>query len=296
MIKEAILVLSKEEQLGQRCRTMLCAAGYTCSHQLVDVSFSRKALIDALTKRDGPRVVVAQFRMSPYTALDLLKDLQMASLLNRVDVATLAHDTTGEREFIRKGGAAFEIMEPARDLKQTIRSVLEKIRSRRESRRNRSRDVVAYLQTVTDEAEFRRFATDLFRELRYREVRQTRGLGESGEDIVFYELNRLGEIEFVGVQAKVGDIHADGSRKGNVTTLWLRTVEALNSKVEYGDTSYFLDKLVVLTSGKIDEAGRKKLEDFLRPTKYDKRVFFYDQVKVADLVAEHAPFLLLPTI
>lgn len=294
MTKEKILVLGKEEDFAKGCMAVLNAQGYSCSYRIVDSQFSLEALIETLTKLNWPRLVVAQFRMSPYSAPALVRDLDKAALPISIEVAALADydDDNDRHEFIRAGGAGFDVIDPGGvGLKRVLGNVLDQVASYRRNQGNRRREVVNYLRSITDEAKFRGFAIKLFRELGFCEVRETHGPDERGKDLVFYEKNRMGEIEFVGVQAKVGGLHGNVSRKGNVTAVWLQTVEALNGRVHKGGENHYLDKFVVLTSGEISSSARQKLADFLRPTKYDKRIYFFDQSKIADLVTEHARFL-----
>lgn len=291
MVCRNVLVLTKEEELGARCAEVLRLRGCTCHQMTINADFSTASLIETLT-RWWQDVVLCEFRMSPYSAFGVLRDLRAASLSSRIAVAALAYDEERRNEFLWQGGAAYAVLQPgSSDLRDVLDDAWRQLSSYQGSKGRRRNEILDYLRTVTDEAVFRQFIIKFFNELNYREAREAHGTSEAGKDLVFYEQNHLGEKEFVGVQAKIGDIHAKVSRSRNVTALWLQTVEALNSRVRFGGESHFLDKYVVLTSGEFNESARTKMEDFLSPTKYDKRIYLWGREKIADVIVEHAPSL-----
>ena len=286
-----VLVLTKEEELGSRCSDVLASKGYACHRMMANDGFSTAALVEKLI-RDELELVVCEFRMSPLTALNLLRDLRAASLSSRVAVATLAQnrDDDGRNEFLSEGGAAHVALQPGQlDLPEVIEDALRQVASYRRRKTLRRNEITDYLCSVNDEKLFRRFAVRLFHACNYREVRETHGPDEAGKDLVFYEQNRLGELEYVGVQVKVCDIHASVSRPGNVTTLWLQVVEALNCPARHNGRTNFLDKYVVMTSGQINNHAYAKMDGFLRSTQHTKRIYFWGREKIADVIVEHAP-------
>lgn len=291
MAISSVLVLTKEEELGARCTEVLAALGYACYRMTADKSFSMPALLDKLSTGEY-QLLLCEFRISPWTALEVLRAVN--ALPSRVAVAAIdqTYDEDRHSTFRGEGGAAYVVLKP--DLQRVIGHVWEQVNGYQGKKVLSRNQIIDFLSTVNnDEALFRRFAIRLFRELKYREVRETHGTGEAGKDIVFYEQNRLGEFEFVAVQVKVGDIHANVARPGNVTALWLQTVEAFNSPLRFGGEEHFLDKLVLMTSGDFTEPARAKLRDFLHCNKYQKRVYMWGREKIAE-VAEFAPSLNLP--
>jgi hypothetical protein len=287
MTRFGILLLMREEELGIRCADLLKEMGFPCGRMPVHEG-STMALVLDWVAREQPGLVLCEFEMPPLSAFEVLRALRVFG--GRVAVAALAHDRLGANEFLWEGGAAHVIRQLGalpQELDEVLRQV-EAYRRRQGGIRNR---VVDFLATLNDEAEFRRFAIRLFHGLDYRDVHATHGIGESGKDIVFFEENHLGEREYVGVQAKIGDIHASVSKRGNVTELWLQTLEAFNCPVLDLGEEHFLDKVVLLTAGEFTEPARTKLRGLLRPTKYDKRIYMWGRDKIADLVATYVPRL-----
>jgi len=289
MAAQQVLILTKEKALGTQCEKVLHAQGCECTRMLVNEEFTSEMLLDKLVL-EGQEVVLCEFRMSPYTALKLLRDLNGASLTSRVQVAALSFEDRHLDEFYRLGGAAHGLLQPGeRELKEVIEETWRRIQDNRSHIGKNRSEVIAYLRSLKDERVFRQFAIDLFRHLEYQEVHEAHGALEVGKDIIFYEQNKMGEIEYVGVQAKIGDIHGTVSRSGNATALWLQTMEALNSEIFFGGASHYLDKYVILASGTISNPARTKIEEFLRNNKYNKRVYFWGQEKIADVKVQYAP-------
>jgi len=117
------------------------------------------------------------------------------------------------------------------------------------------------------------------------------GALERGKDIVFYETNKLGFKEFVGVQVKMGDLKAAVKGSQHVTGLWYQALQALNHPVSYAGQEHFLDKFVILVSGTINPWAEEQTRDFLRKNKYDKRVFCLGREEIADLIVNGCPAL-----
>jgi hypothetical protein len=209
---------------------------------------------------------------------------------SRVQVAALSFEDRHLDQFYRLGGAAHGVLEPGeRELGEVIEETWRRIEDHRNNIGKNRSEVVTYLQSLKDEKTFREFAIDLFRHLEYQEVRETHGPMEKGRDIIFYEKNRMGELEFVGVQAKIGNISGSVSRSGSPTALVQQTMEAFNSAISFGEASHYLDKYVILASGTISDPARAKIEDFLRHNKYNKRVYFWGQEKIAEIKVQYAP-------
>jgi hypothetical protein len=311
MAGSGVLVLTKEEELGARCAEILTEMGHDSCRLKADQAFSPTALIETL-ERGRQQLVFCELKMSPWTALGLLRDLKKASLVPRVAVVALAFDHALHTDFIRLGGAGFAVMDPGYvGLREAINEAWRQVRgwveptggrlneivdylgaaNDLELTRGRSNEIVDILGAANNEAAFRRFAVRLFRALDYKAVRESHGAGEAGKDLVFYEKNHMGELEFVGVQAKVGNIHANVSRplSRNVTRLWLQTVNAFSTRIAFGGKGHFLDKFVLLTSGDFTEEARTVMRALLDPSKYDKRVYMWGRVEIADLIVDHAP-------
>jgi CheY-like chemotaxis protein len=290
MAGAGIVVVTKEEDLGRHCVELLESAGHRCFRTTAMECSSATMLIEKMAG-EVPQLVLCELTMGVLTALTLLRDLRVTASWRAVAVAALSYDGKAQNEFIWEGGAAYVVMgdralsELLDDMWRQVRDYEER-RERKGGHRNR---IIDYLGGIDDEVLFRQFAIRLFNDLDYREAHPTHGPTEMGNDIVFYEQNRLGELEFVGVQVKVGDIHGSVTRVDGVTSLWLQAVEAFNKPIPFGGEDHLLDKYVILTSGDFTEPARGKMRHLLSRTKYDKRIYMWGREKIADLIAEYAP-------
>ncbi len=289
MAGDRVVVLTKDPLLGEDCARILTAWGHTCTTRAAGEDFDMQAFLDWLA-RDGQEVVLCEFLMSPLTALGLLNDLQVASLSTRVAVATLAYDNAGQKEFFKKSGAAYVVLgKSTPDLRVALEDAWSQLASHRQDEGQHRIDVIEYLRRITlerREDKLRRFAVELFNRLKYSEVRLAHGSREMGKDLVFYEKNGMGELEFVGVQVKAGDIHANVAKARNVTALWLQVFEAINSKIVFGGVRRSLDKYVILISGEFNEDARAKIAEF-QDTFRHVRIYPWDRAKLADVVVQH---------
>jgi len=292
-VAQHVLILTENNVLGYQCEAVLRAEGFECSRTTVDERFSPEALIDIII-REGQEIVLCEYRMSSYySALALLRDLNAASLSSRVRVIALVLDDRDLDEFFFLGGATYGVLKPGgRDVRAVIVESLQRLERRRNSVGRSYADVVSYLSSLQDERVFRQFAIELFNHLEYREVRAVHGPMEYGKDLVFYEQNRLGELEYVGVQVRIGDLHDNVNRKGNVSSLMLQTAEAFNSKVIFGGVGHYLDKYLILVSGTITAQAHTRIDDFLRHNRYSRRVYVWGREKIADVKVHFAPALL----
>jgi DNA-binding response OmpR family regulator len=297
MTGRQVLILIKAEPLGANCESVLRDLGCECTRMAIDETFSPAVLIEKLV-REGQEVVLCEYRLPSYTVLTILRELNRASMSSRVQVVALTFDDQDEDEFRDAGGAACVVLKPGDQ--GNMEFVIGKAWRRLESQRNRlgknRSDVIRYLSSLKDEGVFRQFAIELFNHLQYREARLSHGPMEAGKDLVFYEQNLMGELEFVGVQAKIGNLHGIVSQSKSVSDLLLQTAEAFQGKVSFGGESHYLDKYVILASGTITAQARAKIDDFLSYHVYKRRVYVWGQEKIADVKVQFASsFIYFPT-
>lgn len=298
MASQRVLILIKTEPLGGDCEGVLRGLGCECTRMPVDdETFSPEALIEKLA-REGQEIVLCEYRLPSSTVLTILQELNKASMSSRVQVLALTFDDQDLDEFKEAGGAVCVVLRPGdqANMEFVIREAWRRLERRRDRLGRSHAEVIAYLGSLKDERVFRQFAVDLFNHLEYREVRLAHGPMEAGKDLVFYEQNRMGELEYVGVQAKIGDLHGTVSRTDNVSALLTQTTEAFMSKVTFGGESHYLDKYVILASGTITAQARAKIDDFLSYNTHKRRVYVWGREKIADVKVHYAPgFIYFPT-
>jgi hypothetical protein len=178
-----------------------------------------------------------------------------------------------------------------KDLRDAIADALLQVQQHDQYQSSKKRKALEHIDRFVREDKFQLFIEEMFHELRYLGVRRTHGPTEKGKDIVCYEVNRMGRAEYVGIQIKLGDVHASGGR-GSLTDLWRQSLEAFNSRVAFPEGEQYLDKFVVIASGRINELARDKLMDFLRSSHAHRRIFFLDREELADLLVSSCPAVL----
>jgi DNA-binding NarL/FixJ family response regulator len=284
------LIVTKEANLGAQSAKVL-EQDYACEVVVAGPSGTRDSVRRALTSTRFD-IVIAQQRMSPYSASDVLRDVNAENGAMRPSVICLAYDESDRNTFIREGGAAFILLEPGRrDLQQAITEALRQVRQHRQFQSTNKLKVLAMIDGFTQEHDFQPFVVAIFQELRYAGVRLTHGPTEKGKDIVCYEVNKMGRNEYVGVQIKRGDVRSSGG-KSSLTDLWRQALEAFNSPVHFDDGDHYLDKFVVIVSGTIKELARDKLSDFVKANHAHRRIFFLDREELADVVVMSCPQLM----
>jgi DNA-binding NarL/FixJ family response regulator len=285
------LIVTKESELGAQSAMILQKQQYRCE---VFQAGSASARDDVRNALSGKRfhLVIAQQRMSPYSASEVLHDVNAANGPVRPAVVCLAYDGSDRNTFIRDGGAGFILLEPGqKDLRDAIADALSQVQQHDQYQSSKKRRALEYIDRFVREDKFQHFIEEIFHELKYLGVRRTHGPTEKGKDIVCYEVNRMGRAEYVGVQIKLGDVHASGGR-GSLTDLWRQSLEAFNSRVAFPEGTQYLDKFVVIASGRINELARDKLMDSLRSSHAHRRIIFLDREELADLLVSSCPALL----
>jgi CheY-like chemotaxis protein len=281
------LVVTKEPALARQVVDVLERRSFSCNVVEASTAASRDEVLRLLATTRF-ELVVAQQRMSPYSASEVLQDVNASDGTLRPAVVCLAHDASDRNTFIRRGGAGFIVVEPGKvDLEEGFRQVE---RYRRDQSTNKSK-VLRTIAEFAREDVFQLFILEVFEELNYSGIRRTHGPGEMGRDIVCCEVNRLNRKEYVGVQIKLGDIHGSGGTSG-ITELWRQAMEAFASRVSFDEGERYLDKFVIIASGRINESARAKLTEFTISGHSHRRIFFLDREELADLIVTSCPALL----
>lgn len=280
----------KEPYLAESSVRFLETQSFTCES------------IAAGSEEDGERVrmllaanqydlVLAQQRMSPYSAMDLLDDAWRVTPAERPAVVCLAYDDLGHNTFIRSGGAGFKVLEPGDlNLSDVIAVLLREAEEYRRSRSASRMNILEKIDRYTSEESFQLLLIRVFNELGFLGVRKTHGLIEKGRDIVCWEVNKLGRREYVGVQVKLGDVDASGG-KSSITELCRQSYEAFRMPVAFPDGKHYLDKFVIASSGRINEFAREKLVEMAVASHIEKPLYFLGREEVADTIVALCPTL-----
>lgn len=289
--KKRVLIVVKEEDLATGIAEVLNALGYDCVFVRAGSTKTSVEVQEALAKVHFD-LVVAQQRMSPYSAANLLHDVEKADGTGVPAVICLAENDSDHNAFIRQGGSGFVVLEPGTvNLTQALGKGLDQVQKHREHKKASKSNVLRVIDGFTKEVAFQDFVLKIFRELEYSGVRASGGPLEEGKDIVCWERNRMGYREYVGVQIKLGDV-TGGSGTSGLTELSREALEAFLGHAAFVDGDRDLDKYVIITAGRMNEPARQKLSDFARKLSIHRRIYFLDREELADLVVNSCPALL----
>jgi CheY-like chemotaxis protein len=287
--KNKALVVTKEEDLGTRIVEYLEHLGYECARARAGTTEARDEVQQLLftTRFD---LIITQQRMSPYSAADLLRDVETMDGTGVPGVVCLADDESYQDTFRRQGGSSFQVPE-AGGLLQALEKGLREAMEHRASQKASKATALGFIDSLQSEDKFQKFIERIFRELEYSAVRVTHGRFERARSIVCFERNRMRQPEYVGVQIKMGNIDGNGGTSG-MTELRRQANEAFGIKVPFDDGEHDLDKVVIVASGSINEDARHKLSELLLSDHFHRRIYFLDREAIADLVVTSCPAVL----
>lgn len=131
----------------------------------------------------------------------------------------------------------------------------------------------------------------LFLRLGYKDGRDLCGPSEEGKDAVFYELNRLGQKEYLAVQTKRGKLNMASKASQNLISAIVQLQTALATPIALikEKTTVYPSKVYLCASGKINNTARSHITSETR----DTRIHFLDSDEVIPLIDEHFPELWL---
>lgn len=128
----------------------------------------------------------------------------------------------------------------------------------------------------------------LIQKMGFMHVRYNHGPSEYGRDILFSELDKLGNIRRLAAQVKAGDIK--GGANSLIDTITSQIDDAFSMPVQGAGQSktYHISDMLIISSGKISENAIKKIN-----SKIDSRlsgsVFFIDRDDLDWLIKKHWP-------
>jgi len=285
------LLVIKEDRLAIGIGELLAALRYDCTRVSAG-SVSTSSEVQAALANARFDLIIAQQRMSPYSATNLLHDVETIDGTGLPAVICLAENDSDHNAFIRQGGSSFLVLEPGTvDLEHALAKGLQEVQKHREYKKTSKSNVLRVIEGFKKESEFQEFVLRILRELEYFGVRPPAGPLDKGRDIVCWERNRMGYREYVGIQVKLGDVHGAGGTSG-LTELGREALEAFLSQVPFADGDHDLDKYVIITAGRINENARDKLSRFALKLNIHRRIYFLDREELADLVVTSCPALL----
>lgn len=126
----------------------------------------------------------------------------------------------------------------------------------------------------------------LFGKMQFETVKYTHGINEFGKDIILSKINDFGEVEYIGVQVKAGNIK--GNTKSVINDLLEQIQNAFNVPFNNDTTNEvcYITKLLIIVSGKITENARKLIK--CRMSKeYLIHVSFFDKNDILELVYKY---------
>ncbi len=128
----------------------------------------------------------------------------------------------------------------------------------------------------------------LIQKMGFMHVRYNHGPSEYGRDILFSELDKIGNIRRIAAQVKAGDIK--GGANSLIDTIIAQIDDAFSMPVQGAGQSktYHISEMLIISSGKISENAIKKIN-----SKIDQRlsgsVFFIDRDDLDWLIKKHWP-------
>ncbi|MCU7853656.1 MAG: NACHT domain-containing protein [Candidatus Thiodiazotropha sp. (ex Monitilora ramsayi)] len=121
----------------------------------------------------------------------------------------------------------------------------------------------------------------------YQDGRDFCGPTEYGKDAVFSEVNRLDQKEYVAIQTKKGNLTLSSKASQNVVSAITQLNTALAQPIPLlkEKKRIFPSKVILCTSGKINDAARSHIVSEVK----DTRIHFLDSDEIIPLTDEHYP-------
>lgn len=154
-----------------------------------------------------------------------------------------------------------------------------------------SREKLRILQKLDEKKLTSNVLMPLFREIGYKDVIDNQGNVDKGKDIIFYEENRIGEREYIAVQAKAAKIHGVAGKKGNASEILTQAQQAFtNPFVDvYDGKQKRVDKVFIVSSYDIGCSAKESIHGTLHELNNFKYICFVDGSKLIDLIDKHMP-------
>lgn len=129
----------------------------------------------------------------------------------------------------------------------------------------------------------------LLEQMGFKNITSTHGVNEKGLDLIFYKENEFCEREYTGVQVKAVNIHGIAGKKGNATEILTQAQQAFAHSFHciYDNKVKYIERYIVITSGKINRIARESVKEQLIEMGKYKTIQFFDGNKLVDLIDEN---------
>lgn len=127
----------------------------------------------------------------------------------------------------------------------------------------------------------------LFCKLGYRQVRDVHGAKECGIDLIFYETDNMGIRRYIGVQAKVKNIHRNvGTQNNNIMTIINQIQLAFESSfyILPDKNEIRVDRIIIVGSQIISKDAKDYIRESLRGKIFYQHIEFMDNLAVVDFI------------
>lgn len=125
----------------------------------------------------------------------------------------------------------------------------------------------------------------ILRKLNFESVRYTHGTKEYGKDFICSERDKFGELNFIGIQVKAGNV--SGKVNSNIDELIGQFDDAFSMPFyQLGkEDKLYISKFIILISGKFTDNAKEKI---IEKTSKNLRsnLVFIDRVKLLNLIKE----------
>ena len=133
----------------------------------------------------------------------------------------------------------------------------------------------------------------LFRTMEFNDVIDYHGSVEEGKDLIFFEENKIGEREYIAVQAKAVKIHGRVGEKGNASEVLTQAQQAFTSTFVdvYDGKEKRVDKVFIVSSHEIDSSAKESIRGTLQSINIFKHISFIEGDKLVELIDRYMPSL-----
>lgn len=127
----------------------------------------------------------------------------------------------------------------------------------------------------------------LFKKMGFQDIIEYHGgSSEKGKDIIFFDIDRMGEKIYHAVVAKIDNITGAVSSSKGVREILYQVEQSFNEPYRdiFGLKELVIDRCFVITSGEIKNTAIESISGYLKKTNLDKFVSFFDGSKLVDKI------------
>ncbi len=150
-------------------------------------------------------------------------------------------------------------------------------------------ELVSYLETADEKTFTLKILIPLFYELGYRGIRYVHGPDEDGLDLLFYDIDKLGKRQYVGIQVKAENITKTmGQSSNSIINITQQILMAFGSDfyILSEKESVGLEHMYVITSKSFTREAQKYIKKDLIGQIPSQHIDFWDREDVIDQVSK----------